>query len=88
MSELTVAPQPLTPSEWAERQERFRRDLVAVLNRHCKENDSDTPDWILADYIIGCMNAWNNSSRMRDKWWSFRPWVNGPDAAPRSPEEK
>lgn len=71
------APAPasdLSPSQEHQRREEFRKDLAGLLNRYSQENGSDTPDWILADHLIGCMHAWNNAIRMRDKWWGFRPW--------------
>ena len=55
----------------------FRKDLTALLNRYSKENDSNTPDYILADYVLNCMSAYNLSVQRRDIW-------NGSD----TPEEK
>lgn len=73
---LTAPGSEITPSQEHARREEFRKELAGLLNRHCQENGSDTPDWILADYLIGCLNTWTNASRMRDKWWGFRPWSN------------
>lgn len=64
----------ISPSHEHERREEFRKELAGLLNRYSQENGGDTPDWILADYLIGCLNVWNNGLRMRDKWWGFRPW--------------
>lgn len=75
MNDFTTSPQiEIAPSHEHERLEAFRRELACVLNRYSKENASDTPDFILADYMIQCLQAWNNASRLRDKWWSFKPW--------------
>lgn len=79
MNELTAPPSAITPSQEHDRREEFRRELAGLLNRYSQENSRDTPDWILADYLIGCLNAWNNASRMRDKWWGFKPWTASPD---------
>lgn len=46
----------------------FQTDLTALLNRHSLENGSDTPDFILADYLMGCLDAFNDSLHRREKW--------------------
>ena len=38
------------------------------------ENESDTPDWILANYINDCLKSYKRAVRARDKWYSFKPW--------------
>lgn len=40
--------------------------LASALNRFCAENASNTPDWILAQYLIGCLAAWNIATQQRD----------------------
>ena len=52
----------------------FRFELECLINRFSKENYSDTPDYILADYLIECLNNWNKIVRKRDKWHGFKPW--------------
>ena len=49
--------------------DQFRHELTGLLNRFSKENGSDTPDWVLADYLIGCLAAWNASVRERERWY-------------------
>lgn len=49
-------------------------ELEALINKHCVENESDTPDFILANYIGRCLDNWNQTTRERDKWWGFKPW--------------
>lgn len=44
-------------------------DIAAVLNKHCAENDSNTPDFILAQYLIACLAAFNAASLAREKWY-------------------
>lgn len=43
----------------------FRADLAAVINRYSRENGSNTPDFILADYLTGCLNAFDAATRAR-----------------------
>lgn len=41
-------------------------DLAEVLNRHSAEKASDTPDHVLATFLIDCMGAFNAAVRTRD----------------------
>lgn len=43
-------------------------DLAAVLNKHSVENASGTPDFILAQYLVGCLRALAVTTRLRDDW--------------------
>lgn len=54
-----TGPIPLTPGERrrAEMVEGFR----AAINRSTGENGSDTPDYILAEYLMGCLEAYNHA---------------------------
>lgn len=52
----------------------LERDLAHVLNRYSKENDSDTSDWILAKYLIKCLEAWRYTIIQRDAWFNFKPF--------------
>ncbi len=46
----------------------FERELSALLNKHCRDNDSNTPDFILAKYINDCLNAFVLAMDKRDSW--------------------
>lgn len=65
-------PQAVAPQEIGMPSEEFRSELAALLNRHSSENGSDTPDFLLADFLCGCIIGWNASVRARDKWWNFK----------------
>jgi hypothetical protein len=47
----------------------FRRELASVLNRYSRENGSNTPDFILADYLATCLSAWDMGVHARDRWY-------------------
>ena len=47
----------------------FESDLAALINRYSQENAADTPDFILAQYLCGCMDTFNNTVRRRDQWY-------------------
>ena len=59
----TVDDAPTAPEESA-----LARDLAAVLNTHCAENASNTPDFILAQYLLGCLAAYNTAVQQRTTW--------------------
>lgn len=48
----------------------FEKELESLLNRYSKENGSDTPDFILAEYLIGCLENFNNTVGKRTTWYS------------------
>lgn len=47
----------------------FGKELEALLNRHSIENDSNTPDFILAEYVRQCLASWNLAVAAREKWY-------------------
>lgn len=50
-------------------------ELRALLNRYSAENASDTPDFILAEYVTGCLHAFNQAVRSREKFYGRREFV-------------
>ena len=45
----------------------FFNELKYILNRYCKENESNTPDYILANYLCRCLENYNLTVIERDK---------------------
>lgn len=70
-----VAPGPI--------ESQFLLALESLINRHSVENESDTPDFILAQYLRGCLDAWNKAVRERDRWYGHDPWPNKTAAVER-----
>lgn len=63
-------PSPAPPVQAPPRENSdFVGELAALLNRHSKENDSDTPDFVLANHLLQCLEAWNRSVGARERWW-------------------
>ena len=50
----------------------LRKNLEGLLNRYSLENGSDTPDFILAEYLIQCLTAWNVAVKDRERWHGHR----------------
>lgn len=53
--------------------EGFQKELEELINRHSIENGSNTPDFILAQYMMDCLNAFNNVTTKREKWYGREP---------------
>ena len=41
--------------------DRFRSDLISLINSHSLENRTDTPDFILADFLMGCLESYESA---------------------------
>ena len=48
----------------------FHKELEALLNKHSIENESGTPDFILANYLMACLRAFEQATIARDSWHS------------------
>jgi hypothetical protein len=49
--------------------ESFETQLTRLLNRHSLENGSDTPDFILAQYLTQCLAVFNHTLVERETWY-------------------
>jgi hypothetical protein len=47
----------------------FRDALQKLINEHSMENGSDTPDFILAEYLTDCLAAFDKIIRERRRWY-------------------
>ncbi len=47
----------------------FQQKLTEIINCESMENVSDTPDFILAEYLSDCLETWNRSVKAREKWY-------------------
>ena len=45
----------------------FHEELRCLINKLSLENDSDTPDYILADFLIGCLKQFNETIARRNR---------------------
>ena len=53
-------------------------DIAVLLNRYSAENASNTPDFILAHFLVKCLAAFDRATQQRDTWY-------GRDARPTHP---
>jgi hypothetical protein len=52
-------------------------DLRRVLNQHSIDTAANTPDYLLAEYLNGCLDWYISTALQRDAWWKFHPEVGG-----------
>jgi hypothetical protein len=61
-------------------QSALRQDIESAINRHSRENASDTPDFLLAEYLTDCLAAYEKATRERERWYGR--YVHGKPGAP------
>lgn len=44
-------------------------ELTALLGRYNADGQTQTPDYILATFMIGCLTAFEDAVMGRDSWW-------------------
>ena len=50
----------------------FEQELKHLLNKYSMESDSNTPDFILAEYMHACLVSFNVATRAREHWYGRR----------------
>jgi hypothetical protein len=50
-------------------QSQFEKDLTRLINQYSVENISNTPDYILAQYLNRCLSAFNTGVQQRETWY-------------------
>lgn len=47
----------------------FENKLRELINHSCMENDSNTPDFILATYLTDCLASFDKALEARELWY-------------------
>ncbi len=50
---------------------RFQKELAELINKHSLENGSNTPDFILAEYLLNCLHTFNQAIADRNCWYGI-----------------
>ena len=48
---------------------QFEKDLAELINKYSKENDSNTPDFILARYLNAVLDNFSAAVNDREQWY-------------------
>ena len=54
--------------------ELFKADLQELINRYSIEQDSNTPDYLLAEYLIKCLDNYASIINGKDNWYGDKRW--------------
>ena len=54
----------------AQQFENFRQDLRELINKYSRENQSSTPDFVLAQYLTDCLDAFDKAVHQRQEYLS------------------
>lgn len=52
-----------------DRKDGFRKELTTLVNRYSQENGSNTPDFLLAAYLVACLETYDVTVSAREKWY-------------------
>lgn len=47
----------------------FIKELTTLINKHNRENISNTPDFILAEYLMACLDNFEVITNVRTVWF-------------------
>jgi ElaB/YqjD/DUF883 family membrane-anchored ribosome-binding protein len=53
----------------------LRSEIKHALNRASAENASDTPDHVLADYLLACLAAFDAATLARSTWYGHHSQI-------------
>ena len=62
-----------TVSKQGGNMESFEKELSTLINRHSMENESNTPDGLLAQYLVGCLAVFTTATQQRETWYGRDP---------------
>ena len=57
--------------------DELRRELAALLNKYSRENESNTPDFILSNFLLDALDLLDSTIRVREAWYG-RPLEGHP----------
>jgi len=55
------------------KENEFKKGLTKLINILSLEDNSNTPDFLLADYLFHCLILFNVTTCKRDDWHQFKP---------------
>ena len=48
---------------------KFLDELQVLINQHSIENGSDTPDFILAEHLMKCLESFEQTTKIRNRYY-------------------
>lgn len=50
----------------------FKEELTDLINKHGVDKATNTPDFIVAKYLLGCLAVFNKTVNKRREWYGER----------------
>ena len=50
----------------------LEKNLTHLINSESRENDSNTPDFLLSEFMMNCLDAFELASNKREVWYGVR----------------
>lgn len=50
---------------------KFKDELRILINKYSMECSSSTPDYILTDYLMDCLESFEKATIVRDTWYGI-----------------
>lgn len=50
---------------------QFEQELTELVNKHSRENASSTPDFVLARFMVTCLEAYEQTHNRCLEWYSI-----------------
>jgi len=47
----------------------FKSELTVLISQYYKEFPSNTPDYVLAEYMVGCLRVFNKTVKQREAYY-------------------
>lgn len=64
----------------------LRKKLEEAINSVSAESGSNTPDFVLADFLISCLVAYDCATIRRDEWYGLKPEIDQVLSCARPPQ--
>lgn len=68
--------------------EELKAKFASAINGLSREQDSNTPDFILAEYLLGCLDAFELASNRREAWYGVENKPHSATKAKRGRDKK
>lgn len=62
----------------------LRHDIERAINANSAENGSNTPDFILAEFLTNCLSVFEKAIEQREAWYGVKMEPGGNNGRPPS----
>lgn len=64
----------MTKTDYEKRMDKTKleKELAGLINSVSRENDSNTPDFLLAEFMMNCLDAFERTNNKRETWYGVK----------------